>query len=536
MAGEKDILFKKEARDKLLIGINKLADTVRVTIGPKGRNVFIDRDPGSPLITNDGVTIAREIILPDKFENMGAQIVREAASKTNETSGDGSTSATVLTQAIINVGLQHCEDTEEKEGANPVLVRLGMEKATEVAVNELKKMAKKIETNEEIEQIATISSASPQIGKLIAEAIEKVGKDGIITTDESHSLETKLEITEGIEFDRGMISNYFADDTEKIESILINPFILVTDHKIKSMSEIVPVLEQVVQTGRPILIIAEDAEPLVLQSMIKNKIDGVVNSMIVKAPGFGEKRKELLIDIATAVGATFISQDKGISLAETSKELLGSANSVKVTRSSTLIINGSGDKEAINKRVDHIKNLLNKDGINEYDKEKLQERLAKLAGGVATIRIGAATEMELKEKKLRIEDAINATKAAIEEGIVAGGGTALNSLAPIILDKTSDLIGDERIGAIVIATSVSAPLIQIAINAGVDPTDVLDRVLTLSNHNNNKNIGYNAFTGEYTDMLKAGVIDPVKVTRNALINASSVAGVFLTTDAAITKL
>lgn len=536
MAGEKDILFKKEARQKLVAGIDKLADTVRVTIGPKGRNVFIDRDPGSPLITNDGVTIAREVVLPDKFENMGAQIVREAASKTNDIAGDGTSTSVVLSQAIINVGLQHCEDTEEREGANPVLVRLGMEKATEIAVNELKKMAKKIETNEEIEQIATISSASPQIGKLIAEAIEKVGKDGVITTDESHNLETKLEITEGIEFDRGMISNYFADDTEKIESTLLNPFILVTDHKIKSMSEIVPVLEQVVQTGRPILIIAEDAEPLVLQSMIKNKMDGVVNSMIVKAPGFGEKRKELLIDIATAVGATFISQDKGISLAETSKELLGSANSVKVTRSSTLIINGSGDKEAVAKRVDHIKNLLNKDGINEYDKEKLQERLAKLAGGVATIRIGAATEMELKEKKLRIEDAINATKAAIEEGIVAGGGTALNSLAPIILDKTSDLIGDERIGAIVIATSVSAPLIQIAINAGVDPTDVLDRVLTLSNHNNNKNIGYNAFTGEYTDMLKAGVIDPVKVTRNALINASSVAGVFLTTDAAITKL
>ena len=532
----KDIIFKKDARERLKAGINKLADTVRSTIGPKGRNVFIDRDPGSPLITNDGVTIAKEIILPDKFENMGAQIVREAAIKTNDIAGDGTTTATVLAQAIINTGLDACEDSDEKVGANPVLVRLGMEKATNVAVELLKEMTKKIETSEEIKQIATISSASEQIGALIAEAIEKVGKEGIITTDESHTLETKLEITEGIEFDRGMISPYFADDAEKVETVMYNPYILVTDHKVKSMSELVPVLEQIIQANRPLLMIVEDMESLPLQNILQNKVQGIANVVAVKAPGLGERRKELLIDIATAVGATFISQDRSLLLAEARLNLLGTAESIKITKNSTLIINGNGDKEEIEKRAEHIRTAIKDDKTSEYDKEKLQERLAKLAGGVATIKIGAATEMELKERKLRIEDAINATKAAVEEGIVAGGGTALNSLAPLIVEKTSDLIGDEKVGALIIATSVSAPLIQIALNAGVNPNYVLETIVNKVKETGNRNIGYNAFTGEFVDMLENGVIDPVKVTKNALLNASSVASVFLTTDAAITNL
>ena len=389
----KDILFKAEARERLKSGINKLADTVRVTIGPKGRNVFIDRDPGSPLITNDGVTIAREVSFADKFENMGAQIVKEAATKTNDVAGDGTTTATVLAQAIINTGLAQCEDTEDRPGANPVLVRIGMEKATEIAVNELKNMAKKIETTEEVEQIATISSASESIGKLIAQAINEVGVDGVITTGESYTLDTRLEITEGMEFDRGMVSSYFADNMEKVESDLSNPYILVTDHKVKNISELVPVLEQIIKAGRPILLIADDFESAALQHLVKNKMDGVLNIVPVKAPGFGDKRKELLIDIATAVGATFISQDKSLLLAEARLNLLGQAESVKVTNNSTIIVNGAGSKEDIDARAEHIRTLINKDGVSEYDKEKLQERLAKLAGGVATIKIGAATEM-----------------------------------------------------------------------------------------------------------------------------------------------
>lgn len=532
----KDILFQKEARQRLQSGINKLADTVRVTIGPKGRNVILDRDPGSPLITNDGVTIAREISFQDKFENMGAQIVREAAVKTNDEAGDGTTTATVLAQAIINTGLDYCEDTEEEKGANPVLVRRGIDKAVNIAVNHLKEIAKPIETKEEITQIATISSASEEIGELIAEAIEKVGKEGIITTGESHTLDTKLEIMEGIEFDRGLISTYFADDREKIETILYNPYILVTDHKAKQIGEILPVLEKINYEGRSFLIIADDLESNVLQTLIRNKMDGTLNVVAVKAPGFGERRKEMLKDIAVAVGATFISEETGILLAEANVELLGSAESVKIGKNNTIIMNGHGNKEEIAKRAEHIRLAIKDEKTSEFDKEKLEERLAKLAGGVATIRIGAATEMELKEKKLRIEDAINATKAAIEEGIVAGGGTALNSLAPIILTGTEDLIGDERIGATIVATSVSAPLIQIALNAGVDPTIILKRIVEEVKETGNTNFGYNAFTSRYVDMLEAGVIDPVKVTRNALQNAASVASVFLTTDAAITNL
>lgn len=532
----KDILFKSEARAKLQAGINKLADTVRVTIGPKGRNVFIDKDPGSPLITNDGVTIAKEISLVDKFENMGAQIVREAATKTNDIAGDGTTTATVLAQAIINTGLEYCEDKEDKPGANPVLIRLGMEKATDLAVKKLQEMAKLIETQEEIKQIATISSASDQIGSLIAEAIDKVGKEGIIVTDESYTLETKLEITQGIEFDRGMLSSYFADDQEKIETILYNPYILVTDHKVKNMMELTPLFEQLISSNRSMLLIADDVESTALQNIVVNKMQNVANVVVVKAPGFGERKKELLIDIATAVGAEFISQDRGMLLAEARLNLLGTASQVKISKNSTVILDGNGDKDKIEERAEHIRSLIKDTKTSEFDREKLEERLAKLAGGIATIKIGAATEMELKEKKLRIEDAINATKAAIEEGIVAGGGTALNSLAPLIVEGTSDLIGDERLGALIIATSVSAPLIQIALNAGIDPAMVLKTIAELSKKTDNKNIGYNAFTNEFVDMLEKGIIDPVKVTRNALLNASSVASVFLTTDAAITNL
>ena len=529
----KQIIFNDDARERLRVGVNKLADTVKVTIGPKGRNVFIDREPGTPLITNDGVTIAREIDLTDPYENMGAKIVKEAAIKTNDIAGDGTTTATVLAQAIINEGIDYIFNTTDKQGANPVMLRLGIEKATKIAIEELRTMAKKIDTDEEIKQVATISSASEEIGSLIAQAINKVGKEGVITTGYSNTTETKLEVSQGIEFDRGMISTFFADDEEKVQSKLLNPYILVSDQKIKSMQEIVPLLEQVINQGRPLVMIVEDADSSVIQTLVTNKLQGVVDAIVVKAPGFGDKRKELLIDIATSVGATYITLDKSIALGEARLQHLGSAESVKITKNSTIIINGNGDETAINERAEHIRNAINVEGLNEYDKEKLQERLAKLVGGIATIKIGAATETELKEKTLRIEDAINATKAAIEEGIVAGGGTALNSLSRVILDKTSDLSGDEKLGATIISSAVTAPLIQISLNAGVNPVNVLSTISELNS--NNKNIGYNAFTGEYVDMLEAGIIDPVKVTRNALINASSVASVFLTTEAAITK-
>lgn len=531
----KDILFKKDARDKLLSGINRLADTVRVTIGPKGRNVLLDRDPGSPLITNDGVTIAREISFKDKYENMGAQIIKEAAIKTNDIAGDGTSTSVVLSQAIINMGSEQCEE----KGANPVLVKIGIEKATQIAIEELKARAKKIETSDEIKQIATISSASEQIGELIAEAIDKVGKDGIIVTDESHTLDTELSISNGLEFNRGMISNYFSDNTDRVEVNMIEPLILVTDQKLNNMSEIVPLLEQVIQMNKPILLIVDDIESLVLQTLVTNKTQGTINIAVVKAPGLGDNRRNLLTDIAIATGATFISKDKALYIQDARKEHLGSCESIKITDKNTVIINGYGNKDKIQERANQIKNEINEPSISDYTKEKLQERLAKLTGGVATIKIGAATEMELKDKKLRIEDAINATKAAIEEGIVAGGGTTLNSIANSVILKTDDLIGDIRTGATIIASCLSAPLIQILLNAGIERPDVIiqeifnrydkDDLSTLD-------IGYNAFTGEYVNMIEAGIIDPVKVTRNALLNASSVAAIFLTTDAAVTNL
>lgn len=532
----KEIIYNDDARERLRAGVNKLADTVRVTIGPKGRNVFIDRDPGSPLITNDGVTIAREVELTDKFENMGAKIVKEAAIKTNDIAGDGTTTATVLAQAIINGGLDACISSEEKDRANPVMLRLGIEKATKIAIEQLKTMAKKVETDEEIKQVATISSASEEIGELIAEAISKVGKEGVITTSYSNTIDTKLEIAQGIEFDRGMISTFFATDQEKVQSKLLNPYILVTDQKINSMQEIVPLLEKVIHQNRALLMIVDDADSLVIQNLLANKMQGTLDVMVVKAPGFGDKRKELLIDIATSVGATFVTLDKSIALKEVGLQHLGSAVSVNVSKNSTIIIDGNGDKETINERADHIRNAINDSNINEYDKEKLQERLAKLVGGVATIKVGAATEMELKEKTLRIEDAINATKAAIEEGIVAGGGTALFALSGTLIKETASLTDDIKRGANLVINAICAPLAQIIINAGLNPIEIMEQLESNINSTGNINLGFNAFDGIFVDMIEAGIIDPVKVTKNALLNASSVASVFLTTEAAITQV
>ena len=532
----KHILYKEMAREKLQSGVNQLANTVISTIGPKGRNVILDREFGSPLITNDGVSIAREIELADPFENMGAKIIKEAATKTNDIAGDGTTTATLLAQALINEGLDKCKETEDNKGANPVLLRRGMEKATEIAVEQLKEIAKPISTDEEIKQIATISSASEEIGTLIADAIKIVGKEGVITTQESASLDTKLEVIEGLEFDKGFISTFFASDLEKMETVLNNPYILVTDQKINFVKEIVKILEIAISQGRSLLIIAEDLESEVLQTLVANKQRGSLNVVAVKAPGFGERRKEMLVDIATVVNATFINSSNGLTVSDATLSDLGTAESVKISKINTLIVNGAGSKEEVEKRAEQIRAALKDENVSEYDKEKLEERLAKLTGGIATIKIGAATEMELKERKLRIEDAINATKAAIEEGIVAGGGTALNSLVPIILIGTEDLIGDERLGAIVVATAVSAPVIQIALNAGLDPSRILYGITERVKKSNNINIGYDAMNNEYVDMIEAGIIDPVKVTRSALQNASSVAATFLTTDAAVTSM
>lgn len=531
----KFILYKEEARERLQSGVNQLANTVISTIGPKGRNVILDREHGSPLITNDGVSIAREIELLDPFENMGAKIIKEAAIKTNDVAGDGTTTATVLAQALINEGLEKCKDTEDEKGANPVLLRKGIEQATEIAVKHLKEMAKPISTDEEIKQIATISSASEEIGQLITDAIKVVGKEGIITTQESATSETRLEVIEGLEFDKGLISTFFATDEERVQTELIDPYILVTDQKINFSTEIIPLLEAIISQGRSILFIVEDLESEVLRTLITNKQRIGLNCVAVKAPGFGERRKEMLIDIATVVGATFINSDNGLSISDARLNHLGSAESVKITRTNTLIVNGAGSKENVQKRADHIRTAIKNEKTSDYDKEKLEERLAKLTGGIATIKIGAATEMELKERKLRIEDAINATKAAIEEGIVAGGGTALNSLAPIILKETENLIGDERLGALVVATSVSAPVIQIALNAGLDPSIILLKIVEIVKETKNPNIGYDALNNKYADMIELGIIDPVKVTRSALQNASSVAATFLTTDVAVTK-
>ena len=525
----KYIIYSDESRKALQAGVNKLADAVKVTIGPKGRNVIIKKEVGAPLITNDGVTIAKAIDLECPFEDMGAQLVKEVADKTNDTAGDGTTTATILTQAIMSEGIDALE-----AGANPILLREGMQKAVDYAVELLKEKAKDIDTNEEIEQVATISSADPKIGKLIAQAMKAIGKDGVIALEESKTTETILEVVEGMQFDRGFISTHLAEDSDKLKSELINPYILLTDRKINIVSEIVPVLEQVIASGRPLLIIAEDVEGEALSTLVVNKLRGTLKVAAVKAPGFGNRRKAILEDIATLTGATLISEEVGLSLVETRIEHLGSCSSVKVTKDDTTIAGGDGDKQLIAERAETIKREIDNPDTSGYDKEKLQERLAKLTGGVASIKVGATTEIEMKEKKLRIEDALNATRAAVEEGIVAGGGTALHSLQQSLVEFVDTLtIEDEKLGAKAIANSVIAPLIQIAINAGKQPQDILINAQELRTKNNNSSYGYDALSNEYVNMIEAGIIDPVKVTRSALQNAASIAATFLTTEAAI---
>lgn len=527
----KSIIFSANSRKALKEGVDKLANTVKVTIGPKGRNVVIEKQFGSPLITNDGVSIAKEIELDDKYENMGAQLVKEVAIKTNDVAGDGTTTATVLTQAIMHQGLQAIEEDE----CNPVLLRKGIQKATDKCVELLRKIAMPINTQEEIAQVATISSGDEEVGKLIAKAMEAVGKDGVLTIEEGHSLETTLETVKGLEFDRGLLSTHMIKDLEKMETVLKNPYILITDKKINQVAEIFPVLEEVANEGKPLLIIAEDISEEVLATLVVNMQRGTMEVAAVKCPGFGDRRKQMLEDIAIMTKGVVMTSDVGFELMDTRLIHLGSADSVKINKNSTIIIDGHGYADQIENRVNQIRKEINNPETSGYDKEKLSERLAKLTGGVGIIKVGAATEVEMKEKKLRIEDALNATKAAVEEGIVAGGGTALDSLDLTEFIQTLDN-EDEIRGAQIIADAIVAPLAQIAINAGVEPGAVLLRNRELRNEKNNKHIGYNALTGEYVDMIESGIIDPVKVTRSALQNAASISGVFLTTEAAIVTI
>ncbi|MCD5325947.1 MULTISPECIES: chaperonin GroEL [Pontibacillus] len=516
----KDIKFSEDARRSMLRGVDRLADAVKVTLGPKGRNVVLEKKFGSPLITNDGVTIAKEIELEDHFENMGAQLVSEVASKTNEIAGDGTTTATVLAQAMIREGLKNVAS-----GANPVGVRRGIEKATEVAVNELKSISKPIEGKDSIAQVAAISSADEEVGQLIAEAMERVGNDGVITIEESKGFNTEMEVVEGMQFDRGYASPYMVSDQDKMEAVLENPYILITDKKISNIQEVLPVLEQVVQQSRPLLMISEDVEGEALATLVVNKLRGTFNAVSVKAPGFGDRRKAMLEDIATITGGQVITEDLGLDLKNTTMDQLGRANKVVVTKENTTIVEGAGNPEQISGRVSQIRSQL-EETTSEFDKEKLQERLAKLAGGVAVIKVGAATETELKERKLRIEDALNSTRAAVEEGIVAGGGTALVN----IYNKVAalDLTGDEETGAKILLRALEEPVRQIAHNAGLEGSVIIERL-----KGEKVGVGFNAATGEWVNMVDTGIVDPTKVTRSALQNAASVAAMFLTTEAVV---
>ncbi|MFD1171222.1 chaperonin GroEL [Oceanobacillus picturae] len=516
----KEIKFSEDARRAMLRGVDTLADAVKVTLGPKGRNVVLDKKFGSPLITNDGVTIAKEIELEDHFENMGAQLVSEVASKTNDVAGDGTTTATVLAQAMIREGLKNVAS-----GANPVGVRRGIEKAVEVAVNELKAISNPIESKESIAQVAAISSGNEEVGNLIAEAMERVGNDGVITIEESKGFNTELEVVEGMQFDRGYASPYMVTDQDKMEAVLEDPYILITDKKIGNIQEVLPVLEQVVQQGKPLLLIAEDVEGEALATLVVNKLRGTFNAVAVKAPGFGDRRKAMLEDIATLTGAEVITEDLGLDLKSATIEQLGRASKVVVTKENTTVVEGSGNPEAISSRVAQIRAQA-EESTSEFDKEKLQERLAKLAGGVAVIKVGAATETELKERKLRIEDALNSTRAAVEEGIVAGGGTALVN----IYNKVSELSleGDEATGANIVRRAMEEPVRQIAHNAGLEGSIIVERL-----KGEKVGVGYNAATGEWVNMVEAGIVDPTKVTRSALQNAASVAAMFLTTEAVV---
>ncbi|PBI28709.1 chaperonin GroL [Clostridioides difficile] len=521
----KEIKFSEETRRALEAGVNKLADTVKVTLGPKGRNVILDKKFGSPLITNDGVTIAKEIELEDRFENMGAQLVKEVATKTNDVAGDGTTTATVLAQAIIREGLKNVT-----AGANPILLRKGIQKAVTVAVEELKNQSRIVETQEAISQVASISAGDEEVGKLIAEAMEIVGKDGVITVEESQTMNTELDAVEGMQFDRGFVSAYMVTDVDKMEAVLNDPYILITDKKISNIQGLLPVLEQIVQQGKKLLIIAEDVEGEALSTLVVNKLRGTFDVVAVKAPGFGDRRKEMLQDIAILTGAQVISEELGYDLKEADLSMLGRASSVKVTKENTTIVDGSGDKKSIEDRVTQIKHQVEQT-TSDFDREKLMERLAKLAGGVAVVKVGAATEVELKERKLRIEDALNATRAAVEEGIVAGGGTAFVSVIPAIGTLIESLEGEVKLGAQIVKKALEEPLRQIAINAGLEGAVIVQNVV-----NSEAETGFDALNEKYVNMIEAGIVDPTKVSRSALQNAASIASTFLTTEAAVADL
>ena len=521
----KDIRFAQDTRKALETGVNKLADTVKVTLGPKGRNVILDKMFGVPLITNDGVTIAKEIELEDRFENMGAQLVKQVATKTNDVAGDGTTTATVLAQAIIREGLKNVT-----AGANPVILRKGIQKAVDVAVEELKKQSRTIQTQDEIAQVGSVSSGDNEIGKLIAQAMEVVGKEGVITVEESKTMNTELETVEGMQFDRGFVSAYMVTDVDKMEAVLNDPYILITDKKISNIQELLPILNKIVEQGKKLLIIAEDVEGEALSTLVLNKLRGVCEIVAVKAPGFGDRRKEMLQDIAILTGGVVISEEVGYDLKECDLDMLGRASSIKVVKDSTTIVGGFGEKEEIENRVNQIKHLI-EETSSDFDKEKLLERLAKLAGGVAVVKVGAATEVEMKEKKLRIEDALNATRAAVEEGIVAGGGTALVSTIPVLDKLIETLEGEEQLGAKIVRKALEEPLRQIAINAGLEGAVIVQNVIE-----QDPEVGFDALNEKYVNMIEAGIVDPTKVTRSALQNAASIAGVFLTTEAAVADI
>ena len=521
----KEIKYGAEARTALEAGVDKLANTVRVTLGPKGRNVVLDKSYGAPLITNDGVTIAKEIELEDAFENMGAQLVKEVATKTNDVAGDGTTTATVLAQAMIKEGIKNLA-----AGANPIILRRGMKKATDKAVEALANMSKAVDGKDQIAKVAAISAGEEEVGNLVADAMEKVSKDGVITIEESKTMQTELDLVEGMQFDRGYISAYMATDMDKMEAILDDPYILITDKKISNIQDLLPVLEQIVQSGARLLIIAEDVEGEALTTLILNKLRGTFNVVAVKAPGYGDRRKAMLEDIAILTGGQVISSELGMELKETTMDMLGRAKSVKVQKENTVIVDGAGDKAAIESRVNQIRAQI-EETTSEFDKEKLQERLAKLAGGVAVIRVGAATETEMKEAKLRMEDALNATRAAVEEGIISGGGSAYIHAAKIVADFAASLEGDERTGANVILKALESPLYFIADNAVVEGSVIINKV-----RESETGVGYDATAEKYVDMVKAGILDPVKVTRSALQNATSVASTLLTTESVVANI
>ena len=522
----KKIIYGEDARKALLSGVNQLADTVKITLGPKGRNVVLDKKFGAPLITNDGVTIAKEVELEDAFENMGAQLVKEVATKTNDVAGDGTTTATLLAQALVREGMKNVT-----AGANPMVLRGGVQKATKIAVDAIEKNSHKVSGTKDIARVAAVSSASDEIGELIADAMEKVTADGVITVEESKTAETYSEVVEGMMFDRGYITPYMATDTDKMVAELDDPYILITDKKISNIQEILPLLEQVVQSGKKLLIIAEDVEGEALTTLILNKLRGTFTCVAVKAPGFGDRRKEMLVDIATLTGGQVISEEVGLELKDTQLSQLGRARQVKVDKENTIIVDGAGNSDEIKARVGQIRAQIETTS-SEFDKEKLQERLAKLAGGVAVIKVGAATEIEMKEKKLRIEDALAATKAAVEEGIVAGGGTALIDAIPAVKEYVDSAEGDEKTGAAIVLKALEEPVRQIAANAGIEGSVIVEQL----KKDGKVGYGYNALTGEFQDMIEAGIVDPTKVTRSALQNASSVAATILTTESLVADI